>query len=77
MAKFKITLEREGCIGCGVCASIAPDFFKMNTDGKSDLKGGKKGVLELDDYDNILDAAETCPVNVIHVFDNQSKKKLK
>ena len=77
MARYKITLDREGCIGCGACTSVAPDFFEMGDDGKSQLKGKKKDELDLDNYDNILDAANTCPVNVIHVFDNEKKERLK
>jgi ferredoxin len=55
----------------------------MDADGKSDLKGAKntkKGdeivleELELDDLKNNMEAAEVCPVNVIHVFEEGKKK---
>ena len=27
-------VDQELCIGCGLCASISPDVFAMNADGK-------------------------------------------
>ena len=29
-------VDRELCIGCGLCTSIAPDVFAMNADGKAE-----------------------------------------
>jgi ferredoxin len=83
MAKFKIEHDRPNCIGCGACAAVAPEFWSMDADGKSDLKGAKntkKGddivleEMELDDLKNNMEAAEVCPVNVIHIFEDGKKK---
>ena len=73
--KIKICHKRGGCIGCGSCAQIAPEFWKMNQeDGLSDLKNAKdKGkdflVAEVDeeDYEQNKKAADACPVSVIRV----------
>jgi ferredoxin len=69
---MKITQEREKCIGCGTCVAVCPDFWVMNEDGKSDLKGAKdagNGIFELeaDDVGCNKDASSACPVQIIHV----------
>lgn len=86
MADFKIQHDRPNCIGCGACAAVAPDYWEMSpVDGKSDLKDskhtkeGNDTVLEereIDQplYNNNKEAADSCPVNVIHLFDKDGKK---
>ena len=73
-SEMKIHLDRKNCIGCGLCAAICPRFFGMGEDGKSTLK---KGVLNKKDGSEELkissiecaqDAADSCPVQVIHVI---------
>ncbi|MCM2325735.1 MAG: ferredoxin [Candidatus Woesearchaeota archaeon] len=83
MAKFKLLHDRPNCIGCGACAVIAPKFWEMNDDGKSDIITGKhvdKGWQELEidqkDFDINLEAAESCPVEVIHIEDEEGKRKI-
>ena len=74
MAKYKIKHDRPNCIGCGACATINEEFWEMNADGKSDLKDAEKledGTEELEidekDFESNREAAESCPVNVIHI----------
>ncbi len=78
MAKFKIVHDRSGCIGCGACAAVCDKFWGMGPDGKSELKGSKqKGEsfeLDVDDVGCNQDAADACPVNVIHIFDKAGKQ---
>jgi len=81
--KFKLLHDRNTCIGCGACAVISPDFWEMNDDGKSDIIGGKHredGWQELDieqkHYDINLEAAESCPVECIHIDDDETKERV-
>lgn len=82
MAKYKIVHDRPGCIGCGACVAVAPDFFEMGSDGKSSLKGankvGETEEREIDEKDFAPnnEAAKGCPVNVIHLTDLESNKQL-
>lgn len=75
--KFKISLSRKECIGCGACVSLCSDFFEMHNDGKSAIKSSPlndEQVLEIKDLKCAVDAAKTCPVTVIHVTDENGKK---
>lgn len=79
MAKFKVVHDRPTCIGCSACAGVCPDFWEMNDDGKSNLKGstkkdGDQYELELDDPKCNESAAKSCPVNCIHLFEGETKK---
>ncbi|MDO8626870.1 MAG: ferredoxin [Candidatus Diapherotrites archaeon] len=83
MGKYKIEHDRPNCIGCAACASVNPDFWTMDADGKSDIVGGKKlanGEEELDiedkDFQANKEAADVCPVNVIHIRDKEKDKRL-
>jgi len=73
-SKFKIEHDRPNCIGCGACAALQPDLWEMDQDGKSNIVGGTKlkdGGEEIffneDLHDAHKEAAESCPVNVIHI----------
>ena len=79
--KWKLTHNRPECIGCGACAAIAPKFWTMAEDGKSDIVGCIKRddgweELDIEDADEELnkEAAESCPVNVIHLTDKDGKQ---
>jgi len=66
--------EVPKCIGCGSCVAMAPKFWKMDSgDSKAHLIGsdkvGENEELELKEAEvqENQDAADTCPVNCIHV----------
>ena len=83
MGKFLLEHNRPDCIGCGACAAVAPEFWEMNDDGKSDIKNGKSrqdGWQELEveekDFEKNKQAAESCPVNVIHLKNKETGEKI-
>jgi ferredoxin len=59
MAIAKVWIE-EGCISCGLCEATAPDVFEM-----PELAQVKEGVNYNEYEDEIKEAAESCPVEVI------------
>ncbi|MDP1694961.1 MAG: ferredoxin [Candidatus Woesearchaeota archaeon] len=73
MAKYKISFDRELCIGVLACAGVAEKFYKTHPDGKVDLIGGtfnaktKRWELIIDEKDLDVNkmAAEVCPVIAI------------
>jgi len=60
MAKLKIEVDKEACIGCGACTSC--DNFEMTDDGKASVK---KAEVEEEGCNN--EAAGVCPVQAIKV----------
>jgi ferredoxin len=69
--KLKITIDCEECIGDGLCAEAAPATFGMDDDEKAVLLEGST-----DNRATILEAAESCPVDVIIVEDKETGEKL-
>ncbi|MFH0867697.1 MAG: ferredoxin [Candidatus Woesearchaeota archaeon] len=77
---IKLQHDKANCIGCGACEAVAGDFFEMKDDGKVQLKNSKeagKGIFELEikekDFHTVKDAADSCPVNVIHIIKDGKK----
>ena len=50
----------EGCIACGLCVEICPEVFEMD-----DLATVIPGVNYSDYEEKVIEAAESCPVEVI------------
>ena len=74
MGKYIVKHDRANCIGCAACEAVCNKFWQMSGDGKSDLKGAKTDEngwqsLEIseEDFQCNKEAAESCPVNVIHI----------
>lgn len=57
----KIIVDKDKCIGCGSCVSIAEDYFKLGKDGKPEIirKYDEK------DKDIVKEAIDVCPTNAI------------
>lgn len=73
----KIIHDVETCIGCGACVASCPDYWEMGGNGKSILKNGKQEgkdtVLEVEDKGCNMAAAQSCPVNCIHIEEDGKK----
>jgi ferredoxin len=71
--KYKIEIDRTGCIACGSCYSIDPSHFEPDDDGKSTVAGGETdsnasmGVFDDEEIESAQDAEDSCPVSVITV----------
>ncbi len=75
MAKYKVIIDRDACIACGVCASLCPDVFELSSeDGKSQIveslrEAGNIGVGIIDENlkECVSNAADSCPVGAIKI----------
>lgn len=61
---MKATIDREGCISCGMCADTCPEVFRMADDGFAEVYVDK---VPEDNEDTAVEAQENCPVSVIAV----------
>ncbi|WP_027623607.1 ferredoxin [Clostridium lundense] len=55
-------INKEACIGCGLCPSVAPDVFEMDDDGKA------RTIVEdvpSSSEDAAKEAESSCPTNAI------------
>jgi len=53
-------VDKNKCIGCGICAGMCPETFQMDLDGKSE-------VIKNEVTDCAKNAAADCPVEAISV----------
>lgn len=60
---MKANVDKDTCIGCGLCNSICPSVFEMMDDGKAEA------ICEASDdmVESLLEAVGTCPVSAISV----------
>ncbi|MDY2984076.1 MAG: ferredoxin [Synergistes jonesii] len=54
-----IKVNFDDCIGCGVCAELSPDNFKLDEDE------GKTTVINAEASPSAKEAADSCPVSAI------------
>jgi ferredoxin len=73
--KHKVTIDREECTSCETCWITCPEFFEQNpSDNFSQVVtkyrvGGDPGQGEApaELLDKVKEAADSCPVSIIHV----------
>jgi len=53
-----IKVDKEKCVGCGLCASICGEVFVIGKDGKAMVKAQKK-------IPCVKEAIDSCPVSAI------------
>lgn len=59
---MKIKVNKDECIGCGACASVADELFEMGEDG---LSQAKVEVVPEGKEETAKEAVETCPTGAI------------
>lgn len=65
----KIEVDRDLCIGAAPCVTIAPGVFQLDSENKAivlDVNGASD--------DDILLAAQSCPVQAIYLYDAEGNK---
>ncbi len=59
--RWKIILDQGMCVSSGQCAATAGQWFEITTQGTRTVQD------ELDPNNDVIDAAEGCPVSAISV----------
>ncbi|HSX18986.1 MAG TPA: ferredoxin [Candidatus Saccharimonadales bacterium] len=68
MAKrWKITIDRDLCIGAGSCVALAMSTFALDSENKAIVLEG-----EGDPPDVVKLAAESCPTKAIILYDDET-----
>ena len=53
-----VSVDKEKCIGCGMCVSLCPEIFEIGEDGKAKIISQEKK--------DCKNAIESCPVEAIN-----------
>jgi len=61
---MRALVDQDGCIACGLCASICPEVFRMTDEGPSEVYADP---IPESVEDEAVEAQENCPVSVITV----------
>ena len=64
---WKVTVDRDACIGSGLCAATTPQHFRLDRDKSRALRE------EIEPDDAVIDAADMCPAEAIAVHDAAGK----
>ena len=59
---MKASIDRDGCIGCGLCSETCPEIFRMDDEGLAEVYTDP---VPEDAVDSAQNAADNCPVGVI------------
>ena len=55
-----VAVDKDLCVGCGLCTQVCSDVFEMTADGKADLIEGADLSAAC-----VQDAVDQCPVAAI------------
>ncbi len=77
---MKTCVKKDTCIGCGACTVIANNIFEIGDDGLAETispfvgETEEKKVKKIkevpeEEFDNVIDAAESCPVGAIEIIE--------
>ena len=66
---LKVIIDRDVCVGQGFCVSAAPTVFQLDDKGKAILLD--PGSVS---DDKIIEAARSCPVDAISLYDELAKQ---
>ena len=75
MAKYKISYDREACIGALGCLGVTEELWELADDGKVNLKGAEFNeetqrwelIIDEEDFDIARASEDACPVQAIKV----------
>lgn len=64
---MKVKVNKEKCIGCGMCTGINEDVFKFDDDGLA--KANNENIND-ENKETVEDAVNSCPVGAIEKEEN-------
>lgn len=64
MSKYRISVDREGCLADTICTALCPDNWYIDNDGKASFK---KEIIDESEYGDNKEAALSCPTGIIRI----------
>ncbi|MEI7474216.1 MAG: ferredoxin [bacterium] len=65
MNELRASVNKNACIGCGLCAEICPSVFSMTPQGLAETTAS---IVDPSMGQAVREAAHSCPTNAISVF---------
>lgn len=62
----RVQVDRDRCVGSGVCESLAPEVFELDDDGVLVVHRDEPDASQLD---AVRDAVHSCPTRALAVAD--------
>jgi len=69
--KVRVRVDHTLCVGNAMCETFAPHVFRLNDDRQSEAVDS-----DADPVEQILEAAESCPMSAILVEDAETGEQL-
>ena len=69
--KLRVSVDLDICVGNAMCETYAPKVFVLNDDRQSTVADPNG-----DTFENIMEAAQDCPVSAITVIDDETGETL-
>ena len=69
--KLRVSVDLDICVGNAMCETYAPKVFVLNDDRQSTVADSNA-----DTEENIMEAAQDCPVSAITVIDDETGETL-
>ena len=72
--KYRVEINRETCIACGVCYVTDTIHFEEDAEGKAKVVNGTNNSVSIGNFNDeiigdVQKIAENCPVNAISVLE--------
>ena len=69
--KVRVSVDLDICVGNAMCETYAPKVIVLNDDRQSTVADPNA-----DTFENIMEAAQDCPVSAITVIDDETGESL-
>lgn len=65
MNNFRVRVDKNACIGCGLCVDICPNVFELDPQGLSE---STIATIEPSFNNSLKQAQNACPTNAIALY---------
>ncbi|RAJ85189.1 MULTISPECIES: ferredoxin [unclassified Streptomyces] len=70
MSAVRVEVDKDRCVGAGMCALTAPDVFTQDDDGLSEVLPGH--ATAAGEHPLLKEAVRACPVGAVALTDEEN-----